>query len=235
VKIYPRAKLILLNNEIESLCLKIACPSSQKGRVMVSGFVKRLSSAPRWVAALGFLTLGACATAPQSGIPTTDSYNDLSLCPGGGISNAPVARSDRQIAGYEPLTRVRGVVLARAPVAACLSSGFGPRRGGASGFHNGVDLYTRSPAPVFAGGDGVVEAVQTLRGYGKTIVIRHNGAVKTRYAHLSSYAGGLSPGDWVRRGDLIGRTGETGNATAVHLHYEILIGGRPRDPLSIGE
>lgn len=181
--------------------------------------------------------LAACATAPSHRTLPSQSgamSGSLQVC-AMSVSNAPHTDSRGRIVGYAPLTRVGGATLYRAPVSACVSSGFGPRRGGASSFHDGVDLFTRTPAPVYAGGDGVVEAVQSMRGYGKTIVIRHNRGLKTRYAHLSRYARGLTPGARVARGDYIGDTGRTGNATAVHLHYEIISNGRPRNPLTFGD
>lgn len=188
------------------------------------------------------LALVACASAPAPKAPpqvraapsASAISQTLELCPGGGISNAPAADFRRRIIGFEPLTHVSGAMLARAPVSACVSSGFGPRRGGAGRFHKGVDLYTRSPAPVYAGGDGVVAKVGVERGYGNVVVIRHNGRVTTRYAHLSAFAPGLKPGAHVRRGERIGTTGRTGNATAVHLHYEIRVGGAPQNPLTVG-
>lgn len=188
------------------------------------------------VIALVVLMLAACATAPsQRALPQSGAMGDgLQVC-AMSVSNAPQTDSRGRIIGYAPQTRINGETLYRAPVSACVSSGFGPRRGGASSFHEGVDLFTREPAPVYAGGDGVVEAVQSMRGYGKTIVIRHNRNLKTRYAHLSRYAAGLNPGDRVARGDYIGHTGSTGNATAVHLHYEIIANGRPRNPLTFGD
>ncbi len=178
--------------------------------------------------------LAACASNANMRAPTAGMSQDLRLCAGMGISNAPAADRQRRILNFKPITNVKGVALTRTPVAACVSSGFGPRRGGAGSVHQGVDLYTRSPAPVYAGGAGVVEAAQTLRGYGRTVLIRHNGRVKTRYAHLSEFAAGLRRGARVRRGDIIGQTGRTGNATAVHLHYEIIVDGRPHDPLTVG-
>lgn len=177
--------------------------------------------------------LAACASGPSKPAITSGVGETLRVCAGMGIANAPAADRHGRIIGYRPFTRAAGVTLVRAPVAACVSSGFGARRGGAGSFHEGLDLYTRSPAPVYAGGDGVVEAAQTLRGYGRTILIRHNGRVQTRYAHLSEYAAGLRPGARIARGQVIGRTGRSGNATAVHLHYEILIDGRPHDPLGL--
>ncbi|MEM9616846.1 MAG: M23 family metallopeptidase [Pseudomonadota bacterium] len=181
------------------------------------------------------VSLAACATAPTPEQPEAGISSSLALCSGTGISNAPQTDRNRRIVGYSPQTRINGTTLYRAPVNACVSSGFGPRRGGASSFHSGVDLFTRTPAPVYAGGDGVVETVKSMRGYGRTIVIRHSSDLKTLYAHLSRYAAGLRPGDRVSRGDYIGHTGDTGNATAVHLHYEIIAGERARNPLTFGQ
>jgi murein DD-endopeptidase MepM/ murein hydrolase activator NlpD len=189
------------------------------------------------------LTLAAmlvgCTTAPPKPSPKVSTapattHSALKVCAGMGVSNAPKATSDGRIINYEATTTVIGAKLMRAPVRGCLSSGFGPRHGGAGRLHKGVDLFTRTPGKIFAGGSGVVESVDTQRGYGRTILIRHNARVKTRYAHLSAYARGLSRGDKVRRGALIGYTGESGNATAIHLHYEVLIDGRPRNPMTVG-
>jgi murein DD-endopeptidase MepM/ murein hydrolase activator NlpD len=180
------------------------------------------------------LALAACATAPQRG-GAPYSAASLALCPGVAISNAPAAAGNRQILSYTPFTRVRGVMLARAPVNSCVSSAYGPRSGGAGSFHEGVDLYTGSPRAVVAGGDGRIQSIGTLRGYGLTIEIRHARGVSTRYAHLSSVAPNLRAGMSVAAGETIARTGKSGNATAIHLHYEILIDGRPRDPLRVGD
>lgn len=197
-----------------------------------------LSNANRWrmvAAVLAGLVAASCATTSSRPSPTPSNLGStLSLCPGMRISNAPQTDAHGEVIGYSSLTAVHGVLLARAPVDACLSSGFGPRRGGASAFHYGVDLYTRTPAPVYAGGDGVIERIETRRGYGRTIVIRHRDGVETLYAHLSSYAQGLRRGARVRAGDIIGLTGDSGNASAIHLHYEIIVGGRQRNPLTIG-
>ncbi len=178
------------------------------------------------------LSLAACATAPAP--PESGRFGALRVCPGS-VANAPATDRSGRVRGFEPVARVGGASLLRAPVEGCVSSGFGPRRGGASSFHEGLDLYTGAPRTIVAGGDGVVDFVGSQRGYGRTIVIRHNRNIKTRYAHLSSYGRNIREGARVRRGDPIGRTGDSGNATAVHLHYEFLIRGRPVNPLTFGD
>ena len=192
---------------------------------------------PRLAASLaGLATLCACATTAPSGAPHDAFVADaLKLCSGVSISNAPAAASTREIIGYEPFAKVRGVVIARAPVEACVSSAYGPRSGGAGAVHEGLDLYTGSPRAVFAGGDGRVESIREQRGYGLVIEIRHANGVSTRYAHLSGVAPGVRTGGSVKAGEVIARTGRTGNATAIHLHYEILVDGSPKDPLRVGD
>ncbi len=195
----------------------------------------RASSKHFVVAAFVAAAIPACATAPPPQKPTRPAAPAaLYLCSGGGIANAPAADPDGRILGFAPTIDIRGVRLARAPVKACVSSGFGPRNGGASSFHKGVDLLTKTPAPVRAGGDGVVEKIGAQNGYGLTILIRHGAGVKTLYAHLSSFAPALREGADVRLGEVIGQSGKTGNATAVHLHYEVIIDGDRVNPLTVG-
>ena len=79
-----------------------------------------------------------------------------------------------------------------------------------------------------------MKSITDQRGYGLVIEIAHANGVITRYAHLSSVAPELREGERVSAGQPIARTGRTGNATAVHLHYEILVDGRPLDPVRAG-
>lgn len=180
------------------------------------------------------IVLASCATAPpRGGAPY--SMHDLRICPGMSVSNAPQTQGGGFIAGYSPLTVVHGVMLARAPVDACLSSAFGGRNGGAGSFHAGLDLYTGAPRPVLAGGDGRIASIREQRGYGLVVDIDHRNGVVTRYAHLSSVSPEFRVGDRIAAGETFARTGKSGNATAIHLHYEILVDGRPQDPLTVGD
>jgi len=180
--------------------------------------------------------LAACATTPPPA-PTSDATfaTTLRLCDGDHIDNAPATDSSKRILGYRPLTNVKGVTLARAPVQrACFSSGFG-RRHDRAGNHNGIDLSTKHGHAVYASADGVIEEMRVAGDYGKMILIRHNSRVQSRYGHLSSYGSEMHVGHDVRQGDLIAKTGKTGNANAVILHYEIIVDGAPRDPMTVGE
>lgn len=191
---------------------------------------------------LAALALSACATPPGGSPPTSETpmsagrfASTLHLCKGDHIDNAPPTDSGRHIINYRPFANVAGVTLARAPVRrGCFSSGFGFRHDRA-GRHNGIDLSTGHSHAVYAAGDGVVDEMRAVGGYGNMILIRHNSRVQTRYGHLSSYASEMHVGHEVRRGDVIGRTGKTGNAEAVILHYEIIVDGEPRDPMTVGD
>lgn len=114
-----------------------------------------------------------------------------------------------------------------------VSSGFGPRRHPVLGFtrmHRGTDFAAPTGTPVFAAADGTVVSARSEGAYGRIVRLRHAGNVETRYAHLSAFARGIAPGRRVRQGDVIGRVGSTGLSTGPHLHYEVVMAGRPVDP-----
>ena len=117
-----------------------------------------------------------------------------------------------------------------------MSSGFGMRRHPVLGYnkmHKGVDFAAPRGTPIYAAGDGVIEKAGRLGGYGKYIRIRHNGSLKTAYAHMKGYAKGMKPGKRVKQGDVIGYVGTTGRSTGPHLHFEVLRNGKQVNPKSI--
>jgi murein DD-endopeptidase MepM/ murein hydrolase activator NlpD len=188
----------------------------------------------RPAALAGALMIAACASGPSRTTPYPAPYRTaLELCAGVVVSNAPATDGYRRIVGFTPFAVVRGVRVARAPIEGCVSSAFGPRRGGAGFVHEGLDLYTQQPRPAFAGAAGRVAYAGDQSGWGLNIVIDHGAGVATRYAHLSSAA--VQRGERIGDGAYIGMTGRSGNATAVHLHYEILMDGAAVDPLRAGD
>ncbi len=109
-----------------------------------------------------------------------------------------------------------------------LSRGFGPT--GRHGFHTGVDLTAPYGSPVRAPAAGVVVYAGWYFEYGNIIDLRHQDGIVTRYAHLSSFAQGITPGATVAEGAVIGSVGTSGRAHGAHLHFEVRIDGRAIDP-----
>jgi len=64
--------------------------------------------------------------------------------------------------------------------------------------------------------------------YGRMVVVDHGGGVQTYYAHLSRLE--VIAGQWVHRGEIIGRSGSSGRATGAHVHYEVRRRGTPVNP-----
>ncbi|HXL01937.1 MAG TPA: peptidoglycan DD-metalloendopeptidase family protein [Candidatus Atribacteria bacterium] len=119
------------------------------------------------------------------------------------------------------------------PVQGTIIEGFGERkdpRYGISFYNPGIDIGAEKGSPVFAAHDGVVILAQTLRGYGKTILLDH-GDVITMYAHLSEIK--VEGGQKVKGGEVIGTVGDTGLTERPLLHFEVRVGSsaREEDPL----
>ncbi|MGR3708910.1 MAG: M23 family metallopeptidase [Alterinioella nitratireducens] len=116
-----------------------------------------------------------------------------------------------------------------------LSSAFGNRVHPIYGnvrMHTGVDFSAPSGAPVRATAPGRISYVGWRGGYGRVVEVAHGANTITRYTHLSAVPEGLAPGQRVMAGDMIGRVGATGTATGPNLHYEVMVNGRPTDPLA---
>jgi murein DD-endopeptidase MepM/ murein hydrolase activator NlpD len=102
---------------------------------------------------------------------------------------------------------------------------------GERAFHQGLDISTSKGQPVYATANGTVESAAYTGEYGNLIVLRHDFGLSTRYGHLSKFS--VTPGQPVRRGDVIGLVGSTGRSTGAHLHYEVLANGKLINPLPL--
>jgi hypothetical protein len=96
-------------------------------------------------------------------------------------------------------------------------------------FHPGLDLPVFAEKPVIAAMEGLVILSGYADGYGRTIIIEHKNNFTTRYAH--NYTNFVKKGDFVKKGQIIGLSGSTGNSTGNHLHFEIRCKDIPMDPL----
>lgn len=118
------------------------------------------------------------------------------------------------------------------PVRGAISSPYGPRylRRYGRGHHDGIDIVARQGTPVRSARSGhVIYANNRISGYGNMIIVRHPGQFATVYAHLSRFH--VRRGQYVAKGQLIGRVGRTGRATSPHLHFEVRDGQSAVDPL----
>ncbi len=118
------------------------------------------------------------------------------------------------------------------PVHAAVSSYFGSRRsyGGAfNSYHSGTDFRAATGTPVRAPADGVVVLAEPLFVRGNAIVIDHGWSILTGYWHLSQID--VQVGQFVHRGEVIGRVGNTGLSTGAHLHWQMWVSGIPVNAL----
>lgn len=120
----------------------------------------------------------------------------------------------------------------RWPVDAPLTSDFGLRfRGVSADIHRGVDLQAPMGTPVRAMAAGSVRFAGTMRGFGNVVWIDHGGTILSVYAHLSAIQ--VRQGQRLRGGELVGLSGQSGDATAPHLHFEVWRGGIEVDPVPL--
>lgn len=114
-----------------------------------------------------------------------------------------------------------------------MASGYGRRVDPVYGtikFHEGMDFACDIGTNVYATGDGTVTEAAWNSGYGNMVEIDHGYGYATRYAHLSELL--VKPGQKLKRGDLIARSGNTGKSTGPHVHYEVRLRGEPQNPVN---
>jgi murein DD-endopeptidase MepM/ murein hydrolase activator NlpD len=175
----------------------------------------------------------------------------LSRTGGIGLTNSLLKAFERQIAGQQdddpaapvsqtgaspvipPPTGSAPARLSEVTAPAPVSSRFGWRQDPLTGettFHKGVDIAVAYGRDVKAAADGVVSFAGVQNGYGNTVVVDHDGGRQTRYAHLSQEL--VRAGDVVSEGQVLGKSGNSGRSTGPHLHFEVLVNGRPVDPVA---
>jgi murein DD-endopeptidase MepM/ murein hydrolase activator NlpD len=138
--------------------------------------------------------------------------------------------TQRQLSELEPAS---AAVPARAgrgfvwPVRGRVVSDFGPKGGG---MHNdGINIAAAQGTPIRAAESGVVVyAGNELRGFGNLVLLRHADGWMTAYGHAEELT--VQRGDQVKRGQVIGRVGATGNVTSPQVHFELRRGSRPVNP-----
>jgi murein DD-endopeptidase MepM/ murein hydrolase activator NlpD len=113
------------------------------------------------------------------------------------------------------------------------TSGYGFRRSPIDGhdrMHEGIDLAAPYGTDVMAAREGIIEAVGEDPTLGMRVIIDHGGGIRTIYGHLSSVS--IELNQTVRSGTILGAVGSSGLSTGPHLHFEIRLSGKARDPSS---
>ena len=117
------------------------------------------------------------------------------------------------------------------PVDGAISTPFGVQGGVLGNMHRGVDVAVPVGTPVRPILDSRVRFAGTMSGYGRVIWIDHDDDVLSLYAHLSEIS--VKAGQEVGKATVIGKSGQSGNATGPHLHLEIWRWGREVDPIRL--
>jgi murein DD-endopeptidase MepM/ murein hydrolase activator NlpD len=136
-----------------------------------------------------------------------------------------------EIEGQQALARSTPSVW---PISGWLSSAYGYRKDPYTGlpdFHAAIDIAAERGKPIRATADGTVESVGYLGNYGNQVLLNHGHTIATRYGHLSGF--NVRVGQKVKKNEVIGYVGATGRATSPHLHYEIIVDGKPMNPLRL--
>ena len=114
------------------------------------------------------------------------------------------------------------------PCIAPVTSKYGWRDGK---IHQGIDLGINYSHPVSSAFAGVVRYANFHKGYGRLVIIRHYNGLETYYAHLSRI--NVKPGQYVKVGEMIGKSGSSGRSSGPHLHFEMRYKGVPLNPAHI--
>jgi murein DD-endopeptidase MepM/ murein hydrolase activator NlpD len=116
----------------------------------------------------------------------------------------------------------------RWPVRGRIIAGFGPKPNGQQ--NDGIDVAVPENTPIKAAEDGVVAyAGNELKGYGNLVLVRHPNGYVTAYAHAKELL--VKRGDQIKRGEVIAKSGQSGNVDAPQLHFEVRKGSAPVDPM----
>jgi murein DD-endopeptidase MepM/ murein hydrolase activator NlpD len=131
------------------------------------------------------------------------------------------------VADEKPTGTANSATSFRWPVRGRIIQGFGPKASG--GQNDGINVSVPEGTPIKAAEEGVVAyAGSELKGYGNLVLVRHANGFVTAYAHASEL--NVKKGETVKRGQVIGKAGSTGNVTGPQLHFEVRKGATPVDP-----
>jgi murein DD-endopeptidase MepM/ murein hydrolase activator NlpD len=210
------AELAKANNVDASAKLRLGTRLMVPGKVAAAG-----PAAP----------VGIVATAPVTSVPAANTK----LAAAAPQQSAHLAQANPQAdetAAEAPTVKSSEATGAlptfRWPVRGKVIAGYGAKTNGKS--NDGINLAVPEGTPVKAAEDGVVAySGNELKGYGNLVLIRHSNGYVTAYAHASELL--VKRGDTIKRGQVIAKSGQSGEVGSPQLHFEIRKGSQPVDPL----
>ena len=141
-------------------------------------------------------------------------------------------RSSGRMLAATTVLGMLGCGLPQWPVEGPIITPFGVRwQGNGPTIHSGVDIVVPTGTPVYAMSRGEVSFAGTMTDFGLVVWVDHGDAILTVYAHLSEIL--VVEGQAVTRDESLGLSGESGNATGPHLHFEIRGRGHQVDPVAM--
>ena len=146
--------------------------------------------------------------------------------------SAPVQKLDLSTVSVEQKTMLLRNIPNGSPVSfGGITSHFGSRNHpvlGRSMSHEGVDLKAEKGAKVYSAADGIVDTTKYNGGYGNMLIVTHAYGFTSVYAHLSRFV--VRQGEFVKKGQLVAYSGNTGRTSGPHLHYEVRFMNEPINP-----
>lgn len=226
--VVPQHRFVLQHRAVTSLTLPTRTAVMPLGVVALVTCFLVAASTPAQAAAEA---TGVAGSVPASD-PTAGGASQVFTAPVG--SAVDVVRDGFAVgSAREPVLPVGSSDAVR-PVDGSVptAGGFGSRWvrgcGACSTNHQGLDFAAASGSPVVAAMPGRVVAAGVLGGYGDQVLVQHASGVQTRYGHLSAID--VHVGQVVAAGERVGSVGSTGVSTGPHLHFEVIVDGRPVDP-----
>ena len=215
----PVADLAKANNLDQSarlsLGMKLTVPGAKSAAAPVAQPVAAASAQPAQAVAAPATKLAAVAP-PQSARLAQATTNV--------VEEKPVAEP----ASIKPSEATGALPTFRWPVRGKVITGYGAKTNGKS--NDGINVAVPEGTPVKAAEDGVVAySGNELKGYGNLVLVRHSNGYVTAYAHASELL--VKRGDTIKRGQIIAKSGQSGEVGSPQLHFEIRKGSSPVDPL----
>ena len=198
-----------------SLGMKLTVPASKSASAAPAP-VAAAPAQPAAVVAAPATRMAAAGGPPQSARLASATTNV--------VEEKPVAEA----APAKPSEATGALPTFRWPVRGKVITSYGAKTNGKS--NDGINLAVPEGTPVKAAEDGVVAySGNELKGYGNLVLVRHSNGYVTAYAHASELL--VKRGDTIKRGQIIAKSGQSGEVGSPQLHFEIRKGSSPVDPL----